>query len=139
MTKSQFDFIKSFADDELLSSFFCLDVRLFIACQIALESAFGTSELAKTQNNFIGMKKPKKRFGTYISCEDFAFASYFDVASCLSDYICWVLYHRPSNEALYSAATYSSWLSGKYCPDADYIPNITSLYYQFKFNKFCQS
>lgn len=143
MTKTQFNFIKSFADDELLNSFFCPDVCMFIACQIALESAFGTSELSIKQLNYIGMKLPSKRFGCYISpyyvsLRDSSqlvsanFSCYLYVRDCLADYICWVLYNRPSRNDLCCSSEYANWLTGKYCPDSDYIDNITSLYNQFK-------
>lgn len=108
------------------------DVALLIACQSCLESYGGTSHLAKTFNNFIGMKVPFVRPSTAINqCDSNSqFASYDSLYSCLDDYMLWLSYRQPLRKEIESVDLFSNYLK-KYCPEYDYTSRVMAIYNQF--------
>lgn len=140
MKEEQKLFVRKIQQHWFLRNVFNSDVCLFIACQFALESAFGNSTLAVSHHNFCGMKTPAKRYGKYLlsfpACHTNQpklgeFAWYDNLDDCVIDYVCWVLYFRPSLTNLSSACQYAAWIDKKFCPEKDYVDNIISLYNQF--------
>lgn len=112
------------------------DVRLFIACQFALESDFGRSHIASRCSNFCGMKVPSIRLSTATNkglidaVGDFA--NYNSLADCVLDYCLWLSYNRISVDAQVNVNCFKDFLvEKKYCPLSDYISRIEAIYNQF--------
>lgn len=133
MTKEQHDFITR-VSNYLVSVFhFNNEVADFIGCQFALESAFGSCDLAKLYHNYCGMKVPLYR----LSCADNfgdvnrTFAHYPSFESCIADYVLWLQYQKPLRKELDSLQLFPS-IIRNYCPSKDYIKSIKSIYQQFK-------
>lgn len=102
-------------------------VRDFIACQFALESDFGRSNLARNYFNFCGMKVPSKRHFLGFGAD--GFACYSNLGNCICDYVSWLLYNRPSSEQLSTVASFSAFLEKVgYCPEKDYVEKIWKIY-----------
>lgn len=111
---------------------FSQDVAFFIACQVALESDFGRSPLARDFNNFIGMKISRVRPSTRLSFSDTdEFSHYSSFDDCLLDYLLAVTYHQPLRNDLYRLENYAGFISRWYCPERSYIARIYSIYNQF--------
>lgn len=136
MEQFKLDFINRVRQHWLLRNFvFSPDVLDFIACQFALESDFGTSSLALTRNNFCGMKVPYKRL-TYRICSikpSDGFCAYSSFDNCILDYVSWLFYNRPYQNALQSVDAFKIFLRNSgYCPEKGYIDLIDSIYKQLK-------
>lgn len=88
MTQKQFDFVKIMSSN--LQQFnFCEDVAIWVACQMALETAYGTSNLVKTNCNFFGMKHPAYRIS--LSCGSInGHALYKCAYHSFFDYLLWL-------------------------------------------------
>lgn len=112
---------------------FPLDVCNWIACQFALESCFGNSSLARSNNNFCGMKNPLVRISSAIHAGDpnYFWAQYDDLFSCCVDYLLCIQYHRPLSCDYDTIEHYSCFISKFYCPDRDYIDKVNLIYSQF--------
>lgn len=110
------------------------DVILFIACQFALESNYGSSNLAKVQKNYCGMKNPLVRPSTSVTRGDGQqhYACYMYRIHCIVDYFLCLSYHRPLAKELENLDLFKSFLKKFYCPEKDYIDKINSIYQQFK-------
>lgn len=108
------------------------DVANFIACQVALESDFGESKLAKDYCNFIGMKVPFVRISTCTNYADVnsTFAHYNGIQSCLLDYFFWLQFQKPLRNRLENLSLFKPLLEN-YCPEKDYISRIEKIYNQF--------
>lgn len=134
MNKSQFDFIVSVSSIVSEISQFPDDVCDFIGCQFALESHFGESPLAHTNENYCGMKNPLVRISTALHAGDgnYFWAQYDDMYSCVIDYLLCLQYHRPISTNYDSISHLSAFLSKFYCPDRDYTNKINLIYQQFK-------
>ena len=121
-----------------ISSFICerypirVDVADLIACQAALESAFGESRLAKESFNFFGMKQPIHRITSSVGV-DGDFAVYKSTGWCVHDYFLWLQYQRFNQSDLRNPHLFLAKLkSSGYCPDKDYIKRITNLFNSYK-------
>lgn len=119
---------------EKVYSWFCrfLDPRisLFIACQSALETGFGSSSLALDQSNFFGMKTPRVRLTTNIGTGSFAVYTDFD-NSCL-DYLLWLSWNRFAPKHLDTVFNFKTKLRNcGYCPDLGYYDRIQTIYDKF--------
>lgn len=113
------------------------DVRLFIACQFALESDYGRSRIAARNTNYCGMKVPALRLSTAInkgvvdSVGDFA--KYNSFADCVLDYVLWLQYNKIPSSAQTDLEAFERFLhDSKYCPALDYLSRIEAIYKQFK-------
>lgn len=65
------------------------DVCLWIACQSALETRYGTSNIFRNNNNLFGMKYPTKR-PTCAICESKKHSLYQTPMSSIIDYLLWL-------------------------------------------------
>lgn len=109
------------------------DVALWIACQFALESNYGRSELAINCHNISGMKHPLTRLSMSTNANSRGFAVYYQLEDCIEDYLLWLAWHRPYKSELTEVPRFASLISTKnYCPEKDYITKINKLYQQFK-------
>lgn len=109
-------------------------VSQYIGCQFALESNFGDSSLARTKQNYCGMKHPSVRptlsFGSYND-----FACYMSFEDCIFDFCLWLSYSRPPRGTLQCLDAFRAWLGcSGYCPEPTYISRIDSV-----FRDFCES
>lgn len=132
MNFQQNQFIRDVAANPVLRNIVAnFEVRAFIGCQFALESAYGESNIAKTLNNYCGMKTPHIRY-TLAMYDSKEFAHYPHIFACVCDYVCWLLYSRPSSFQLDTLDEFKSFLKSKdYCPDKDYISRIETIYADF--------
>lgn len=114
---------------------FSSDVRLFIACQFALESDFGHSSLCARNCNHSGMKVPRRRLTTAINIDvplD-TFAKYVSLSDCVLDYVLWCQFARIGLDAQADVPSFITFLNdNKYCHDKGYTDRILSIFNQFK-------
>lgn len=127
--KDYLDVISEFLVNEFT---FQNDVADFIACQFALESDFGCSNLAKLQHNYCGMRVPFLRIST---CKNFQskhseFACYETLYDCIVDYVLCLQYHCPLRKELDNLNLFKGFIKF-YCPDRDYVSRIETIYNQF--------
>lgn len=115
------------------------DVALFIGCQAALESSYGTSAVATANHNLFGMKVPKLRgHAPFVSSSgiDKSFASYDSFFISVVDYILWLQYNRISNKQRTKLECFTNFLVSKgYCPDDNYIDSITAVFNSYNVSK----
>lgn len=111
---------------------FSPDVVLFISCQFALESNFGTSNLAISCFNISGMRHPLVRLTSSRCPNPNGFATYDDFYHCVFDYILCLNYHQIGGKECESVKCFSHFISKWYCPSKDYIKRIMSIYDEFK-------
>lgn len=119
----------------ILSRFACVssDVAEFIACQFALESNYGRSDLALMDCNISGMKKPFYRVTTANINSAFKFAHYDDEESCVLDYFFWLQMNRFNQHTLSHLDAFIIELRNSgYCPEKGYVDKIINIYKQFK-------
>lgn len=112
------------------------DVRLFIGCQFALESDYGTSHLCARNSNYCGMRIPRVRISLAVNSNTLVpagdFACYSSLSDCVADYVLWLQYNHCPIRAQKNVDDFSKFLVEKgYCPDKDYIQRILSIYNQF--------
>lgn len=133
MTKEQFEFIRS-VKSSVIQYGFSEDVAAFIGSQFALESAFGTSSLARRQSNYCGMKTPLVRLSVAdnqgVSSD--TWAEYSGLEWCVCDFVLCLQYYRPGSDIKDKISAYSRFISRFYCLDRDYVSKIESIYSQFK-------
>lgn len=129
------DFIISKKEEiSLLISSVSESVSLFIACQFALESNYGTSQLATKYNNITGMRKPLVRPSTCeVDLDSNGFAVYSCKMYCIIDYFLCICYHRPLSEDFEDVKKYARFVKKFYCPEKDYIDKIMSIYNKFTY------
>lgn len=105
-------------------------LKELIACQFALESNFGNSNLAQLKNNHSGMKLAKLRLSTRNpeSIDD-VFARYDSMKDCIVDYVLWLQY-----QGFRQDSTVESWkaLMKIYCPEPDYLTRIDRILDNYK-------
>lgn len=134
MTNDQYTFIISVSS--IINRYFpCLrHLGDWIGCQFALESNFGSSKLALDCCNFCGMRNPMVRISTSFSrgLSTIHWAHYYDLDSCVIDYVLCVQYHKPIDFDIIDPSHYSMFISKFYCPDKGYIDKINKIYSQFK-------
>lgn len=130
MTKEQMLFIQTWKT--YLNRFRNMsdEVRTVIACQFALESDFGSSRLAKENNNICGMKIPLVRPTTQIGTK--GFASYQNQTQCVIDFMLCLAFHQLGTRELENINYYLNNIKKWYCLDKGYTENIKSIYSQFQ-------
>lgn len=102
-----------------------IDCIVAVAC---LESDYGQSSLAKSQNNFFGMKSPKKRLTLNLDPSK-VFATYTDIRSCVFDWFLWFVYNDGHKQNLFWSDDFFDWLvSCGYCPEPDYKTRLRSVF-----------
>lgn len=121
------------------------DVLDFIACQFALESAFGRSSLAVNRENYCGMKKVSSRITSQVSyavtAQEFhdsanKFGMYNSLYECIIDYSLWLAYNKAGKRVLFDLVLFKAFLiKHHYCPEPDYIIRITNLLNLYKNGK----
>lgn len=133
MTQTNFLFCSGVASIIHAFSQFPQDVCNWIACQFALESSFGESSLAHSNNNYCGMSNPLIRISSAIHAGDpiYVWAQYDDLFSCCIDYLLCVQYHRPLSSDYDTIVHYSRFISKFYCPEEGYIDKVNLIYSQF--------
>lgn len=109
---------------------FSEDVCWFIACQFALESNYGKSNLAVSQSNYCGMKRALVRPSLNIGFNEFA--TYRNLFDCVVDYVLCLTYHKPLASQLSDLNSFKFFISKFYCPEKGYIDKINTIYQQFK-------
>lgn len=117
----------------LLPDCFALEVKRFIACQFALESAFGSSPFAKCRHNYCGMKVPALRLSLVSNpTERGEFASYSGITYCVHDYLLWLASNKFTKEQRYDLYEFIKHLQySGYCPESDYISKIQTIYSKY--------
>lgn len=108
------------------------EVATFIACQFALESKYGTSNLAVYHCNFSGMKYAYVRPRTSTPIQGSEFACYVGLVDCVTDYFLALAFHRVESWDMANIQRFSFAIKKWYCHERDYINNITTIYQQFK-------
>lgn len=107
------------------------DVAIYVACQFALESNFGTSNLSQTQNNISGMKRPLVRPTCSLETNG-QFASYESVYHCVLDFLFCLAFHKLQQYNLDTIKHYIAATEKWYCPERDYHSKIQFIYLQFQ-------
>ena len=111
------------------------EVATFIACQFALESDYGTSNLAVNRNNHCGMKNPLLRPSTAamagVSNEHTFFAEFISLEMCIVDYFLCLAFHKPMKCDMLNIENFATFIRW-YCPAKDYADRIKKIYFQFK-------
>lgn len=117
--------------------YFAQEVKQYVACQFALESAFGQSAFATIDNNYCGMKVPKFRITlalNYSECDKFA--RYSGIFTCFQDYLLWLQYNRFTRYELQDKNLFVRHLNlSRYCPDLGYFDRIDSIFNQYYSSK----
>lgn len=133
MTANQYDYIIGLRNELMLNATFLTgEVATFIACQSALESRFGQSDICKENHNFFGMKLPVKRITTAFK-EARGHAKYTSFTMSVIDYIYWLIYNGFTKSYLVDVEKFKSKLEkSNYCPSRLYISSIQSLFNSFK-------
>lgn len=132
MEEYQILYIEKIAYFDTLRRFFNGDICDFVACQFAIESNFGRSNLAIEACNHSGMKVPHRRVCNNIGSYK-GFSKYLNLCQCILDYILWVFYYRPSLDDLSCVSSFMKFLERKgYCPYYGYTQSIYLLYKKYK-------
>lgn len=101
-----------------------------VLAQVALESAYAQSELTKTNNNLVAMRKAYQR-ATMCSGEKYGYATYKNWAYSLLDYALWQgKYMKGLNEE-----EYLNKLSKIYAADTNYIEKVKKVMEKFAVSK----
>lgn len=109
---------------------FSFEVRLWIACQFALESNFGTSPLAADNENYCGMKSPVRRIN-FCDSTSKEFASYSSLVACVVDYLLWLAWNHFTVLDCKDVNKFKlRMVASVYCPENGYIEKIDSIYLQ---------
>lgn len=131
MTESKIGFLNLIVS--LLPEHFSNDVKHFIASQFALESNFGISPMSCCLNNFCGMKVPALRLTLCLNPDERGkFAKYSGITYCVHDYLLWLSAMKFTRQDYNNLQVFVNHLNiSGYCPDADYIERINSIYNQY--------
>lgn len=123
------EFVRTIASYDYLRA--CPQVRLFIACQSALETDYGKSAICLENYNLFGMKMPNYRPTTALGINR-RHAKYKDYIGSYLDYCLWLAYNHCSQRALSDVDLFAKWISTKnYCPSPTYVDSIIALYRQY--------
>lgn len=131
MTADKYIYCVNVASIVRCYSNFSQDICDYIACQFALESNFGESNLAVKYNNHSGMRQPLSR-PTCSSGSSFGWAAYADLTHCVVDYLFCLLANRLSSAGFKSLPNFKVFIAKFYCPETTYIERINNIYQQFK-------
>lgn len=131
MKNEQKEFIKAVSDWFFNRGISSRGVADFIGCQVALESDYGTSNLALKKSNYTGMKMPLRRINVAVGFN--TFASYTSLSLCLFDYTLWMAWNNFEQNTLFDLDAFVTKLEAcGYCPEPDYITKITNLLNSYK-------
>ncbi|MBO7734947.1 MAG: glucosaminidase domain-containing protein [Methanobrevibacter sp.] len=135
MTSKQYDFIKTMCCNiEEIFPTLSYDVTLFIACQSALETNYGTSDLCRLFKNYFGMRNPMSRPSTskvWGNCQ-FEWANFNSCYSSIVDYFLCVAYRKPLAKELENLDLFKYFIKNWYCPEKDYIEKVSNIMSNFK-------
>lgn len=133
MNEKQFNFIVSISSTVIHLCPCLSHLSVWIGCQFALESSFGTSDLAVKYHNICGMRNPMVRISSSRSrgVSSVSWAQYATDFACVLDYVLCVQYHRPMDYDISCIDLYSKFISKFYCPETDYIDKINKIYSKF--------
>lgn len=134
MNKQQFGFITTVSAYVKAMTQFPQEVADFIGCQFALESSYGESSLAHSNNNYCGMRNPLVRISCALHAGNgqYHWAQYVDLFACVMDYLLCLQYHLPTSDNYDNINRFSNFIKKFYCPEKDYIDRINKIYQQFK-------
>lgn len=108
------------------------DIAVFVACQAALESDYGRSDLAVSHFNYFGMKYPNSRYSMALGSTDNGFSVYSSMHNCVADYMARQVYFGLKKSDLKSVEKYAQFLKKSgYCSEVYYIDNIMRIYKQY--------
>lgn len=88
------------------------------------ESGYGTSNLARNHNNYIGFKFPKSRTTTAIGQTKSGFAKYSSLRDCLLDFRIWQLYYTKGM----SREQFKNYLNKNYSDKSNYFEKLLELW-----------
>lgn len=115
-----------------------------ILAQMAIESSWGTSALARNDNNFFGIKKGSSWTGRVSYYDDDqaheAFRSYDNVGQSLSDHSATLLQPRYLHRCPTDSTDHLGWIkgikAGGYATASNYVDSVESLIRKYELDKF---
>ena len=115
-----------------------------ILAQMAIESSWGTSALARNDNNFFGIKKGSSWTGLVSYYDDDqaheAFRSYDNVGQSLSDHSATLLQPRYLRRCPTDSTDHLGWIkgikAGGYATASNYVDSVESLIRKYELDKF---
>lgn len=115
-----------------------------ILAQMAIESSWGTSDLARSDNNFFGIKKGSSWAGRVSYYDDDqaheAFRSYDNVGQSLSDHSATLLQPRYLHRCPTDSTDHLGWIkgikAGGYATASNYVDSVESLIRKYELDKF---
>ena len=115
-----------------------------ILAQMAIESSWGTSALARNDNNFFGIKKGSSWAGRVSYYDDDqaheAFRSYDNVGQSLSDHSATLLQPRYLRHCPTDSTDHLGWIKGikvgGYATASNYVDSVESLIRKYELDKF---
>ena len=115
-----------------------------ILAQMAIESSWGTSDLARSDNNFFGIKKGSSWTGRVSYYDDDqaheAFRSYDNVGQSLSDHSATLLQPRYLRRCPTDSTDHLGWIkgikAGGYATASNYVDSVESLIRKYELDKF---
>lgn len=115
-----------------------------ILAQMAIESSWGTSALARNDNNFFGIKKGSSWTGQVSYYDDDqaheAFRSYDNVGQSLSDHSATLLQPRYLHRCPTDSTDHLGWIkgikAGGYATASNYVDSVESLIRKYELDKF---
>lgn len=108
-------------------------VMVFVACQSALETAYGTSHVYLDNHNLFGMRYPKSRINLALN-EHLGHACYVSDRDSVVDYLfLWCSFNKfIASDLLKSDAFITKLSSSGFNPSSKYIDTIISIYKSYK-------
>ena len=115
-----------------------------ILAQMAIESSWGTSALARNDNNFFGIKKGSSWTGRVSYYDDDqaheAFRSYDNVGQSLSDHSATLLQPRYLHRCPTDSTNHLGWIkgikAGGYATASNYVDSVESFIRKYELDKF---
>lgn len=110
---------------------FSADVKLWIACQSALETGYGKSAIYLENNNLFGMKMPKLR-PTYAVSINRGHACYKHHMDSLLDYLALLFFNRITKKDYASIENFERFITKiGYCPSVTYTKTINKILHNY--------
>lgn len=140
MNRKQFDYIETVKDliysvldtPLLINSDFDFEVVTFIACQSALETSYGTSEVFKINRNYFGMRFPKVR-PTLSSRQNLNHAWYRCFHCSFIDYYYWCIWNHFPDRCFSNLSEFVAYLElSSFNPSKTYCKTILSIVESYK-------
>lgn len=113
-----------------------LEIAQFIACQSALETAYGQSRIYFENHNLFGMRVPKVRLSNCVG-EKYGHAVYSDYLCSLYDFFYWLQFNGFSQKDLFGKyeAYVKKFRSSPFNPSPHYVDLIISILTNYKIQK----